>query len=299
MSNVFATLRGSLSSPRMISIFTSLALTALSTAGALAQSTLERVREQGKITIGIHNAVPWGFRADDGSVAGFSPDLVRAAMAPLGVTEVDFVIADFGALIPGLSARRFDAIASGLYITPVRCEAVAFSDPDLSLKDAILVKAGNPENIHSYKDIADNPDLIIGAGRGSTTAESAINGGIPEDRIQQFQDIQSTVAALQAGRIHAAGFSAPTVIGLTNDANLGDLERATPFQGYIREDGREAAGYSAIAFRLEDTDLRDAYNERLSEMKADGTMTEIMTRYGFTEAENAPDLTQADICAAN
>ena len=213
---------------------------------------------------------PGGFRDDDGNATGFSPDLVRAAFEPLGINQIDFVITDFGALIPGLTARRFDAIASGLYITPVRCESVAFSDPDLSLKDAVIVKEGNPLDIHSYADIAAHADARLGLGRGSANVDNALGSGVTEDQIQLFQDTQSTVAALVADRVDAVSFSAPTVISLLSDPNLKGVERAVPFEGLIQENGREKSGYSAIAFRLDDTELRDAYNERLAEMKADG-----------------------------
>lgn len=265
--------------------------------GVQAQSTHDRVMAEKKITVGIHNRSPWGFKAKDGTVTGFSPDLVRAAFAPLGVTEVDFVISEFGALIPGLVSHRIDAIASGLYINPTRCEAVAFSDPDLSLKDAVLVKSGNPKNIHSYKDIAANTDLKFGVSRGSANAKNALAGGVPEDRTLLLQDTESTIAALVGGRVDAISFSAPTVIGVLADANLTGIERADPFVGFIKENGIEKSGYSAIAFRLEDSDLRDVYNKRLAEMKVDGTLEAIMAKYNFTAAEAAPNLTQAQICA--
>ncbi|WP_159587944.1 ectoine/hydroxyectoine ABC transporter substrate-binding protein EhuB [Chelativorans xinjiangense] len=264
-----------------------------------AQSTLERIKSEGKITVGIHNRAPWGFRGENGEVAGFSPDLVRAAFEPIGVTEIDFVISDFGALIPGLTSRRFDAVASGLYITPVRCEAVAFSDPDLSLKDAVLVKEGNPFDIHSYEDIAANTEVRFGVTRGSANAANAAEARVPEDRTMMLQDTESTVAALLGGRVDAISFSAPTAISVLQDPKITGIERAEPFTGVIQENGREKSGYSAIAFHPQDTDLRDAYNARLAEMKADGTVADIMKKYGFAESETAPDLTQEQICSGN
>ena len=284
---------------RLLTLAGAAALMFSGVASAQGQSALERILSEKKITVGIHNGKPWGFKGEGGEVAGFSPDLVRAAFAPLGVEKIEFVITDFGALIPGLTARRFDAIASGLYITPVRCESVAFSDPDLSLRDAVIVKQGNPLNIHSYGDIAANPAARLGLGRGSANVDNALGAGVSENQIQLFQDTQSTVAALVADRVDAVSFSAPTVISLLSDPNLTGVERAAPFSGLIQQNGREKSGYSAIAFRLDDTDLRDAYNERLTEMKADGTVAEIMGKYGFTEAETAPDLAHDQICAGN
>jgi len=265
------------------------------TVGTSAQ-TLDRIMDDGRIVIGIHNSAPWGFRDENGEPAGFHPDLIEAAFSELGVTEVEIVITEFGALIPGLLANRFDLIASGLYITPERCELVAFSDPDLMLADSAVVLEGNPYEIHGYDDIASNPDLTFAAGRGSVTAANATEAGVPEDRQLLFPNIQSTISALLTGRVYVAVYSAPTVIRIMSDPNIEGLERATPFQGLIQDNGLERSGYSAIAFRLDDADLRDLYNQRLAEMKADGTVEGIMDRYGFTEEETAPDLTQTQIC---
>ena len=277
-----------------------LAIMMVATAPASAQSTKERVLKTGEVVIGIHNRNPWGFRDASGEAAGFSPELVRAALEPLGVKKIKFVITDFGALIPGLLANRsrractlhrngaslsrsFDIVASGLYITPKRCELVAFSDPDLSLKDAVLVNKGNPFNIHSYQDIAaamkTNPKMTFGATRGSVNTKHAAEGGVPTNRTLMFQNAENLVAAMMAGRVDAMSFSAPTAISILKNQNLAGLERATPFKGLTLPSGRPKSGYSSIAFRKTDLGLRDLYNSQLAKMKAD-----------------APDLTQAQIC---
>lgn len=273
------------------------AILALSGTSAMAETTLERILSEGKITVGIHNRAPWGYKGKDGTVKGFSPTLVREAFKTLGVNEVEFVISEFGALIPGLVAERVDAIASGLYITPKRCKVVAFSDPDLSLKDALLVAKGNPKNIHSFADIAANKDIKIGSSRGSANGKNALAAGVSEDQMLLLANTTSTVSALIAERVDAITFSAATTISIMKDENISGIERAVPFTGLIKENGLEKTGFSGIAFRLADTDLRDAYNKRLAEMKADGTVAKIMAEYNFTKAETASELTQAQICA--
>ncbi|MBZ9982498.1 MULTISPECIES: ectoine/hydroxyectoine ABC transporter substrate-binding protein EhuB [unclassified Mesorhizobium] len=266
------------------------------TAGASrAETTRERVLGEGKIVIGISNGAPWGFRDKNGDPAGFHPDLIKAAFEGLGVGKVEIVVTEFGALIPALTAQRFDAIAAGLYITPERCALVAFSDPDLKLADAALVAEGNPKKIHSYAQIAANPEIKFGVGRGSTTAKNAAAAGLVEQRTQLFPDIQSNVSALLTGRIDVAAFSAPTVARILADENIHGVERALPFQG-VQEGGKERFGYSAIAFRKDDGDLRDLYNSRLKALKLDGTVARIMARNGFTDQEKAPDLTSDQVC---
>ncbi|PBB58183.1 MULTISPECIES: ectoine/hydroxyectoine ABC transporter substrate-binding protein EhuB [Mesorhizobium] len=261
---------------------------------AAAQSKLDRIESEGKITVGIANAINWAWRGEDGKVVGFSPDLLRAAFEPLGVKEFDFVLVDWNALIPSLQTRRFDVIAAGMWITPVRCKSVAFSDPDLTISDAMLVDKGNPHNIHSYEDLTKNPELRVGASRGSADIEHMTSAGVPEKQILQFQDDDAVVAALVAGRIDGAPFGS-TAMPRMLKALAPSVERAMPFTGYIK-DGHEVAGWSAIAFRLDDTNLRDAYNKRLVELKADGTVAKLMQKYGI-EANVNDTMTVEKACS--
>lgn len=266
-------------------------------APAMAQEALEAIKRNGKLTVGIHNRRPWGFRTAEGEVAGFHPDLVRAAFTPLGVNEIDFVVTEFGALIPGLMARRFDMIASGIAITPERCSQVIFSEPDLSVGDAVLVLKGNPKGIQSFTDITNHEDFILGGARGTLNTKDAIDAGVPEDRMMQFPSGNETLSALIAGRVDGSVMSGPTATMMLEDPNLkGKVERVVPFEGLIREDGTPAALYTAIAFRPEDEALRDAYDERLAELKADGTVDQMRTRYGFTDDEAAPGFSTDQIC---
>lgn len=263
-----------------------------------AQTTLERIRGSGKITIAIHNQAPWGFRGPDGAATGFHPDLIRAAFKPMGVTDIEFVITDFGALIPSLLAQRVDVVASGLAVTPARCAQVAFSEPDLAISDAVLVQTGNPLNIHSYADIIANPEISIGGSRGSANVANALAAGIPAAQVQQFQNTEASVSAMLAGRVSALTFSSATALAVLKDPKISGIERASPFKGYIKPNGLPAANYAAIAFRKDDTDLRDAYNARLAQLKADGTLAAIVRQYGFTAEETTPDsIKTAKLCA--
>ncbi|MFC4278599.1 ectoine/hydroxyectoine ABC transporter substrate-binding protein EhuB [Achromobacter aloeverae] len=275
-----------------------LALACASLAGATAQaaSAQEALARKGSVTIGIHNRAPWGYRDDQGEAVGFHPDLVRAALAPLGVKKIEFVVSEFGALIPGMMAKRTDMIASGIAITPQRCKAVIFSEPDLAVGDSLIVATGNPYKIHGYADIKANPKIRLGGGRGTLNTRNAIDAGVPQDQITQFQDTEALVSAVIAGRIDAATLSAPSVVSVLQDPKVKGVERALPFTGLVRN-GVPAAMYTAIAFRPEDTALRDLYNQRLAQLKADGTVRKIMGKYGFTDDDVAPPaVTTAAVC---
>ncbi|MEO3388993.1 ectoine/hydroxyectoine ABC transporter substrate-binding protein EhuB [Mesorhizobium sp. CAU 1741] len=262
---------------------------------AHAETTKERVLREGRIVVGIHNRSPWGFREDGtGEATGWHPDILKAAFAELGVDDLEFQITEFGALIPGLLAGRFDAVASGLAITPQRCAQVAFGAPDLQAPDAAIVLEGNPKNIQGYADIAADDTIIMGAGRGSVVVTNAKAAGVPESRMLLFPDIEANLSALRAGRIDTALMASPTVIGLMAGNGSTGLERALPF-----DVGEASTNYAAIAFRQDDLDLRDLYDQQLAKLKTTDAFTDIMAKYGFGEPETVADgITTDDLCNA-
>ena len=249
------------------------------------------------LVVGIHNRVPWGYLDEDGKVAGFHPDVVRAALTSLGIQDFSFVVADFGALIPGLMAERFDMVASGVAITPARCAQVIFGEPDLAGGDGLLVLQGNPLNLHSYADIVANPKVRLGGGRGTTNLQNAVAAGVPEDRILAFPNAEAVISALLAGRVDAGAMSATTAAAFMRTQHIDGIERAAPFTGLLRPDGKPALDYTAVVFRKDESALRDLYNTGLAKLKADGRLREIRARYGFTDAEDPGDATTQQICS--
>jgi polar amino acid transport system substrate-binding protein len=282
-------------SRRTILGFATLGLAAFTSVPSVAQQPDLTGRT---ITIGIHNRAPWGYRDKSGNVVGYHPDVVRAALAPLGVKNIEFTVADFGALIPGLLANRFDIVASGVAITPARCQQVLFSEPDLSAGDGLLVLKGNPQKIHSYEDIAKNANLKLGGGRGTENAKNALAAGVPEDRLLLFPNNEAVVSAILSGRVDAATLSAPSVAGLMEGGGPEGIERASPFKGYVGADGKENMMSTAVVFAPKDQALRDAYNAQLAKLKSDGSLKTLLTKYNFTEAEMPPGSTTAELCAA-
>ncbi|CAM3924218.1 ectoine/hydroxyectoine ABC transporter substrate-binding protein EhuB [Bordetella tumulicola] len=286
----------------LTNLFKSAAAAAMTTVllGALPAAhadTKDTILENKKVTIGIHNRQPWGFRAEDGAATGFHPDLIRAAFERLGVKQVDFVITEFGALIPGLNAGRFDMVASGIAITPERCKVIIFSEPDLAVGDSLIVKKGNPLKIHSYADIVANPKIRLSGGRGTLNSKNAIDAGVPTSQMTYLGDVQAMLSALLADRVDAVTLSAPSVVGLLDDPKLQGVERAKPFTGLVR-DGVPAMMYTAIAFRTDDTSLRDAYNEQLKALKAEGVVDKLRDTYGFTDDDKVDDaVTTEKVCA--
>ena len=96
--------------------FMGLSASALSLAllgAANAETTLEKAKRDGYVRVGFANEAPYGFATPDGKLTGESPEVVKAILKKLGINQVDGVLTEFGSLIPGLQAGRFDMIAAG------------------------------------------------------------------------------------------------------------------------------------------------------------------------------------------
>jgi len=260
-----------------------LGLTALA-AGAQA-GKLEDLKEQGFARIAIANEPPWTEVKADGKVTGAAPEVARAVLARLGVEEIVASISEYGAMIPGVQARRFDMVAAGLFIKPERCKAVIFSQPDLCDTESFAVKKGNPLKLTSYADIAKHPTAKVGAPGGGTEEKLALEAGVPRDRVIVVPDAQSGIKMLQSGRIDVYGLPILSISDLLAKANDPNLEMFAP----VKDTPVFCAG---AAFRKGDEDLRDAYDKALAELKASGEFAKIVEPFGFSGA--APDLTSRE-----
>jgi polar amino acid transport system substrate-binding protein len=276
------------------------ALSSMASVAVLAPAQAQTSEWAGKkLVVGIHNRTPWAYRDKDNKVVGIHPDVIRATFAPLGVKEFEFVVSDFGAMIPGLLAGRFDIIASGVAITPPRCEQILFSEPDVAVGDSLLVKKGNPLNLHSYEDVAKSPKVRLAGGRGSENTKNAIAAGVPESQISLYPNNEAAVSAILADRADVTTLSVPSAIGVIEEQKVEGIERAVPFKGLIKPNGQPAKLYTGTVFPKSSARLRDAYNAELAKLRASGGLKPIMEKYNFTTDEDAGQMTTAQICAGN
>src|SRR5437762_12766307 len=102
-------------------------------ATASAETTLERAKKQGFIRVGFANEAPFAYATPDGKLTGEAPEIAKVILKKMGIPEVDGVLTEFGSLIPGVKAHRFDVIAAGMFINPKRCQEIAFSEPSYGI----------------------------------------------------------------------------------------------------------------------------------------------------------------------
>jgi len=259
--------------------------------------TVEDLQKSGEVKIGFANESPYAYVDNEtGRLTGEAPEIARAVMEKLGVDDVDGVLTEFGSLVPGLEAGRFDLIAAGMYVTPERCKRVAFSEPTYCIPEAFAVAAGNPLGLHSYEDVANNGSAKLGVVRGTVEHGYAEAMGVPSSRIVIFPDAPSALAGVQADRVDAYAGTSLTIDDLLGKADDADLERAAPFRGPV-VDGKPAMGCGAFALRKGDTELLAAINAELDALIGSDEHLALVAPFGFSRDTVPADITTAQLCA--
>jgi len=261
-------------------------------------STLDAARATGRIRVGYANEAPYAYMdSASGQLMGEAVEIAKVVLDKLGVTQIEGVLTEFGSLIPGLQAGRFDMIAAGMYVTPQRCRQVAFSNPTYQVGQAFIVAQGNPLGLNGYQDVADNEKARLGVVVGAIESEYAAKLGIPESRIVVFPDAASALAGVAAGRADAYAATALTVNDLLQRAGeYSGLERAQPFTDPVIN-GQGVLGYGAFAFRQEDQDFVAAFNVELAAFVGTDAHAERVGKWGFSKTELPGDVTAAQLCA--
>lgn len=259
-------------------------------------TTLERVRKQGVVRIGFANEAPYAYvDTKTGKLTGEAPEIARVVLKRLGINEVKGVLTEFGSLIPGLKANRFDIIAAGMYITKPRCGQIAFSNPTYSIGEAFVVRQGNPRKLHSYEDVAKNQKARLGVVTGAIERDYAVKSGVPTQRLRVLPDAPSALEAVAAGRIDAYGGTSLTINDLLRKASNPQLERATPFTDPVIN-GESVRGYGAFGFRQADKALMAAFNQELEQFIGSPEHLGIVKQFGFTQNELPGETTAAGLC---
>lgn len=257
--------------------------------------TLEKAKKQGYIQVGYANEAPYGFTTSDGKLTGEAPELAKVIFKELGINEVRGVQVEFGGLIAGVQARRFDAIAAGMFINPERCGQIAFADPEYIAKTALMVPKGNPKGLKNFDD-AIKQKVKVGVMNGAAEADYAAKLGVSKGNIKGFPDPPGAYDGLKAGRCDCIALTRISLVDLLSKHKSDPFEVTPAFDVVI--EGKEQSGAGGFGFRKADTDLIQAFNGELAKLKTSGRLLEILKPFGFSEAEMPGNRTAAEFCKA-
>ena len=255
------------------------------------QTQLQALQDAGTITVGFAGEAPYSFE-ENGELTGATVALHREIFGNLGIDTIEGVNADFGALIPGLQANRFDVVSAGMSILPQRCEQAAFGDPEFNYTTALMVPTGNPANLTDMQSVADS-GLRLATMTGAIESDYATSLGIDSTQVSTPQD---GMDAVTSGRADVFALTAISLNWMKANNPEAPVDVTESFVAGI--DGKPQVGAGATVFRTDDAELLEAYNEELAKITADtDTYLSIVGEFGFT-AEELPDpsLTTAQLC---
>ena len=255
------------------------------------KSTLQQAIDDGKITVGFAGEAPYSFEKN-GELQGASVALAKEVFKNLGVDDVEGVNTEFGSLIPGLNADRFDAISAGMSILPERCDQAAFGDPEFMYTTALMTKKGEQDGMKNLDDVKDKGKKLATM-TGAIESDYAKDLGIDSQEVGTPQDGMDAVTTGRADVFALTGISLNWMAKNNADA---DVEVSESFVQEI--DGVPQVGAGATVFRADDDEIRDAWNEELEKIVSDeDAYLDIVGDYGFT-AEERPDgeITTDQLC---
>lgn len=255
-------------------------------------SLLQTLQERGSVTVGFAGEAPYSFM-ENGELTGATVALHREIFGNLGIETVEGVNADFGALIPGLQANRFDVVSAGMSILPERCEQAAFSEPEFNYTTALMVTEGNPMNLTDMQSVADS-GARLATMTGAIESDYATEMGIDAMQVATPQD---GMDAVTSGRADVFALTGISLNWMKNNNPDAPVEVTQSFVAEIN--GVPQVGAGGTVFRTDDKELLDAYNEELAKITSDPEKyLSIVGEFGFTEEELPdPELTTADLCA--
>ncbi|MGF1639961.1 MAG: ABC transporter substrate-binding protein [Rhodospirillales bacterium] len=218
-----------------------------------------------KIRIGTEGAYPPFNQIDAaGNVIGFDVDIALALCEKMQA-ECTIVTQDWDGIIPGLLAKKYDAIVASMSITEERKKAVAFTDHYWS----------NSLRFVARRDSGFDPGALKGRTIGAQRA--TISGGYLEDNlkgvvgIKLYDTQENAYLDLAAGRLDAV--LADMLVSyewLRSDAG-----QAFEFKG----DAIAIDDKIGIALRKDDAALVARFNAALAAIRADGTYDRINAKY--------------------
>lgn len=219
-----------------------------------------------KISFGSSATYPPFESLDAGNqIVGFDIDLAKALCKQMQA-DCTFTNHAFDSLIPSLKFRKYDAVISGMDITPERSKQVAFTSPYYANSAVVIAKQG------AFKSLADLKGKRIGMENG-TTHQKYLQDKHPEIKTVSYDSYQNAIIDLKNGRIDG-------VFGDT--AVVNEWLKTNPQLGTVGEHVTDPQYFGTglgIAVRPENKALLKKLNDALAAIKADGTYQKISDKW--------------------
>lgn len=207
---------------------------------------------------------PFNMVTAEGELAGFDVDIAKALCSEMKM-ECEIVAQDWDGIIPGLKARKYDAIIASLSVTKERSRVVDFTDHYYSNSLGLVsAKAGNfdPKALKG---------TVIGAQR-ATIAGQYLEDNLGDTVSVKLYDTQDNAYLdLSSGRLDAI---------LSDKLPAYNWLASEEGQGFeFRGDKIDIDDKIAIAVRKKDSALKERFNSALKVILENGTYEKINAKY--------------------
>ncbi|MBV8914658.1 MAG: ABC transporter substrate-binding protein, partial [Acetobacteraceae bacterium] len=161
----------------------------------------------GTLTMSINPTLPPMQYVDDtGTLRGMRVELANEMAGRLGL-KPEYIRTEFAVMIPGLAARRWDMINTGIFWTEERSKLM-YMVPYERAAISFLVVRGNPLGIRKWEDLAGRPVGVELGGieerRTREVADMLTKAGLKPLEVRTFNNFAEAFQALRAGQVEAA-----------------------------------------------------------------------------------------------
>ena len=230
-----------------------------------------------KVRIGTEGAYPpFNYIDSDGKLQGFDVEIADALCAAAGL-DCEFVVQDWDGMIPGLLAKKYDAIIASMSITEERKQKVNFTGKYYNTP-AKFVKAKSM-SLEIPEDLGEANKVLAGksvAVQRATTHENFIRDNFPDLEVKVYATQDEANLDLVNGRVDLGmADSVALMEGFLSTDDGKDYEYVGPDYNYPKWHG-EGAG---IAIRKGEEDLVKTFNDAIAKIRSDGTYKKINAKY--------------------
>lgn len=224
-----------------------------------------------KIRIGTEGAYPpFNFVDKDGQVQGFEVELGNA-MCEVMKAECEWVVQDWDGIIPGLQAKKYDAVIASLYITDDRKKKIDFSKKYYQTPGRFVARKGANIEISA----AGLKGKIVGLQR-ATSFERFMNATYPDVKLRLYATQDEVSLDMIAGRIDLVLADTLALLeGFLKQPDGKDFE----FIGPTFSDPRYFGYGAGVAVRKDGGDLVDKFNKAIDELRANGSYDKIRAKW--------------------
>nr|WP_288643230.1 basic amino acid ABC transporter substrate-binding protein [uncultured Anaerobutyricum sp.] len=220
-----------------------------------------KTAKDGVLTMATNATFPPYEYYEGNDIVGIDAEIAKAIADKLGL-KLEIQDMEFNSIITAVQSGKADLGLAGMTVTDERKQSVDFTDSYATGIQSVIVKKGSP-----IKSIDDLKGKKIGV-QLATTGDIYAKDDFGEDNVEEYNKGADAVMALTSGKIDAVIIDnqpAKSFAETTDGLQILDTD-------YVQED-------YAAAIKKGNTDLLNAVNTALKELKEDGTIQKILDKY--------------------